>query len=219
MKSASKLIDDILTEVDDPSFTRPTVLGHLNSCNVELADKILLPDLADGSGTITTLVDDNKVDVPATFHRNIYLAQNTDGTAISVYLSLPLMIGQLGAVTLGLGTVLSLCQIGKSIYYQKVPSSATDISIMFYRTPVAMADETDEYPDGLSNNQSFEECFFHYGCWKLFKTIEQGVEGNKTDTLFHEQEYKKYRNELKLQCRKFTGAQASMPLTQKVETF
>lgn len=218
MKSASKLIDDILDEIQDPAFTRETILGHINSCNQELADKILLPDLADGSGTITTAIDANKVAVPATFHKNIYLAQQ-DESPVLVYLSLPLMIGQLGAFNLDSGNVTSICNVGQYIYYQNVPSTGVDIDLAFYRVPVGMIDATDSYPDGISNNQNFEDCMFHYGCWKAFKTIEDGIEGAKVNTVYHGQEYMRYRNELKLQCHKFTGPQSQMPLTQKVDTF
>ena len=99
--NGTEIVTEIIEIVDDPYYSdRQTILKYANQSLLDLAGKLLLPDLQDGYDTVTTGIDSFIVNCPSTFLKNLYLAQ-VDGVPIDVHEDLGSMVLALGGLCQG----------------------------------------------------------------------------------------------------------------------
>jgi len=194
--NAEEIIDEIILKVDsdDVEDDREQVLKLINRAHGYLTNHILLPGLADGFATVSTVVDDYKVDMPDDYSRGLFLARtNVNGfekdltivetlaEIVSVYPNL--------SFTADIGSVNIVAAQRNTLYYYMVPSTVTEIGLFYHRKPTPMEDVYTSYPDGLTetgvDDEAWNEALIYYACWKLFAKIEQGLEGKKIDTSYN----------------------------------
>jgi len=208
--NAANLIDDVLAEIsDEQDTTRAEVLSRLNKAQLAVAGKILMPDLADGNTSVLSVLGSSEADMPADFHRHIFMAQ-IDNYPVRTYLSFPLFLQEFNSLSDDAGDIIGIVTKGLKLIYQGVPSDATTIALQYYRLPVDMTDVSTSYPDGISNSEEYVMCLFHYACWKLFARVEDYTEA-KHDTMYHKKEYQDYLVELGHACSKLNGPEVIMP--------
>ena len=218
MLSTNLLIDDVANIILDPDVTRTVFLQRLNAANLAIADELLLPDLSDGSDTLTTTTTGYSVSLPSDFHKNIVMASIND-ESVRVYLSFPLMLNRMGKISTTAGDVTAVCTKGGSLVYQRVPAVSVDIDILYYRLPVAMTDADDSFPDGVSNSVDFENCLKYHASWKSWEIKEDGMEGQKVNTAYHKSMYEESLLRLRRYISRYTGPQASLPKSAAQDLF
>lgn len=195
--------------VDGSGFTDAEILAKLNDAQLAIAEKVFLPDLADGTANITATTGAMYANLPATYHKNIFLAKNTTTAAVvEVFDNIGVMARMLGEYPeiTNEGDATAITIHASRVLYQRVPTSSQTIALMFYRLPVAMTDASNSYPDGLSgsrtaNQEAFDRALVHHAAWKFFEKIEQGMEGRKVDTDYHKGEFTSAMMNLENVCR------------------
>jgi hypothetical protein len=204
--NAEQLIAEVADIVQDSSYSNEAILHCLNRGQVAVAGAILLPGLADGYGTVTTSVSEYSVALPADFHRELFHAQ-VDGLPVKVYRNMGVMIHDLEKITAQAGQLVAVCPNAGNLLYQKVPSTAREVELFYYRLPTAMDDEDDNSrPDGLSMQagvalEHFGFALVHYAAALIFDRIEDGIEGQKVNTLSHREQYAGRLEEMRLHVR------------------
>lgn len=182
--NAEELIDDVVDIIID-GFDRDWILRRLNLGMTAIAGRVLLPGLADGSATVTTLVDDHQVALPADYHRHIYLA-TVAGTKVVVTANVGLLRDFGFVLDNTVGPVLAVSTNAGKLVYQQVPSVATDIPLRYYRKPLLMTDSPTSFPDGLVGceeiSEQIDKALVGYVCSEVFSRKEQGLEGSTPDT-------------------------------------
>ncbi|MFV0437499.1 MAG: hypothetical protein ACK5PS_08935 [Desulfopila sp.] len=187
--NGSELVDEVLDIVSDPSITRDKALGMLNRGMSYVAGQVLLPGLATGVGRVTTSIGQNSSPLPADYQREIFWAR-VAGEPVAIYANLGVMLADGFSLELQAGRVLAIVPNGGDLIYQLTPTEPTDIDIRYYRLPIPMQDKRSSMPDGLGNSpgmiDAYDQTLIHYGCWRLYERIEQGLEGGKVDSQYHE---------------------------------
>ena len=207
--NAVELIEEVSDIIDDPSYSSVVFLRYLNQAELALAGELLLPDLADGFGTVDTDPAAFSVALPADYHKGLFHAQ-CDGVEIGVLKNLKSLAARFGSLTVEAGDVAAVAVNGKKLLYLKVPAEATAVELFFYRKPVAMTESGESNPDGFVDNDDFDWALIHHACWKIFSKIEQGVEGAKVGSRYHEDQFNDKRDELDVQCYR-VGKSTSSP--------
>jgi hypothetical protein len=182
MATGSEIAEIVLNIVQDPSLDEDSVLAKLNECAKWLSRVLVLPSL-DTKSIVTTVTNDHSVSLPVDFQRNLYSAD--DGTSINgigILNSRTQMLDYCGGNLSKSGRVRYVAAVGTKLLYTQVPVVATTITLGYQRKPTTIRGGTqiDLLPDG------FEDIFTNYACWKLYETIEQGMEGQKVDTQYYQ---------------------------------
>ena len=72
--------------------------------------------------------------------------------------------------------VYDVCVRGASLYHQGIPATADTLDLHFYRKPVAMAENTDDEPDGIPEHLQ-EDLLVSFASWDIYKEIEEDISG------------------------------------------
>lgn len=187
--NAVELIAEVAGTILEPSYDDAAILALLNRGQLACASRMLMPGLADGSGSINTVTDGNTIALPETFHRELFAA-TVSGDAVRLYDNKAIMLMDVGHEVTRAGDVVACCVSNRSLFYMDRPAAPVAIDLSFYRKPVAMTLSAQSYPDGTQGeSEIYDSILISYACWKIFARIEQGLEGGKTDTLYYKNEF------------------------------
>jgi hypothetical protein len=199
------LADDVLRILQDPSYSYDDVLSLFNDCLMDLAGEFLLPDL-DTWEDIETDPNTDHVRLPVNFMKNLRYAHSTTyNRKIKRYGGLS-QLYRLFSTLDQTGRVLGVCAQGRDLYYQRVPSSAETIRINYYRFPDRLNTRFDK-PTCLPMHL-VKPLLVNYALKELYNEIEDGIEGQKINTVKHETEYDKHRVKLLM----FVGPEQREPV-------
>lgn len=188
--NAEELIEAVVDIIQDDSIEGEEILSYLNLGQLAIANRVLLPGLADGHATLSTVLDDFMVSLPTDYHRGLFLAQSDD--------SIPTVVKTMGDIVTVTGMPLSkdtgsavniVAAQARKFVYQPVPEAGAEVEIFYHRKPIPMTESNKSFPDGLSadssGNDDADQALIYYACWRSFAKIEQGLEGAKVDTKYY----------------------------------
>lgn len=194
MATVEKLIETVARKVDDDGYSDSVIVDFLNDGLLDVASRVLLPVL-ETDDVVTTVLDENTVALPGDFHRNIFAASPVIGTKI------PIRVlnseGQMKRKYIRLdnsGDVAHVAMHKGQLIYQPIPVIAEEITIFYYRVPDELADDDDTGLAALP--PVFHKMLVDYACQQIFSEIEDGIDGKKVNTLYHEGRYEKFIVEL-----------------------
>lgn len=186
MATLEELRENIQFVVDDDTYSSDRINALINSCCRYCASKVLLADL-ESSGVFSTEVGTASVSIPTTwnFSRNLYscTVQDTDKITILPSVSDLLEIYPNYETDLIEGDIEYVVIKGSSIIYYPVPAEVTTVNAKFYIAPTKLSKNKDVptwFPEG-----THEELIENYVLWKIFSTVEAGIEGPKKDTEYY----------------------------------
>lgn len=188
--NANELIAVVIGAVHNPDFNVPAdILKYINGSQRRIADILLLPDLRDGSASVSTVVNAMEANLPATFHKNLFHAR-VAGTDIDVFKDVLSMSMVRGGLSLDTGTVEAIALKKGKLVYQPVPTAITAIETYYYRLPIPMTISDISFPDGSYGNDDFDWAIIHDTCAKIFNEIESDLDVVKINTNKHEALFK-----------------------------
>ena len=180
--------DSVMDVVQDASYTYADILELFNECLLEIAGELLLPDL-EVWDDIYTDAHQNHCRLPANYHRNLRYAHSiSHNREVKVYGSRSQLSRKFGKLN-QVGQVIGIAPQGRWLFYQRVPSNAETIQIQYWRFPKRLESRHDK-PDCIPWHLA-KPLLKHYACKELFSEIEDGQDGNKTNTSYHEKRYAK----------------------------
>lgn len=197
--TVAELIEEILGTVDDEEYINTDVLKFLNRCNIRLAGTLDTPDLAT-VGNIDTVIGQNFTNLPSDYFKGLNQWFNptcyntTTNDRIKIFGSRRLVdkkfriLDQTGAIT-------AVALYGRTLYYQKIPEAVQTLQISYFKRPDELTVDG-QFPAYIPEGY-IHELFFNYACSYLFSPIEDGIEDEKTNTMFHKGEFNIAWNELK----------------------
>ncbi|WP_027389234.1 hypothetical protein [Chrysiogenes arsenatis] len=220
-----EMIDDIADIVNDPGYSsEDDILPFVNRAIIKIASRVLLPDLAtsevistvaetvvttdEDTGEVTeSLAYNHRVLLPENFMRYLYRVEPEESSrqAIRFYKSpqdfLSDCRGDIGRLVT---SVSAATMLAKYLLYVGTPKEPQLIRLHFYRKPDALVDLGDT-PDYLP--EFAHESIIHAACHRIYERIEDGIEGQKTNTLYYEQKFEQGIAELE----KFAKLHAPRP--------
>ena len=185
--------DEIVTRVHnsvlDPDLNATETLKTVNRGLLDLCEHVLFTILQD-EATVTATPSSSTVALPATFHRNLFLAyDDTNSRDVAVLFSIKQLQRRYPGDPTRTGRVSAVAHDNENLHYRRRPSVDVDLIISFYRKPTILTGSGTPDCFGPRAQEYGEEALYHYTCWKLWAMIEDGVEGQKVNTGYHKNEY------------------------------
>lgn len=229
MATASELIANVRRLIQDDSYGDEIILGFLNEGITEIAawdnddpklglvGNILLPAL-ETSAVVTTSLTDPFVSLPANYGKNLYKVTFADQVSpIDILSNMRVMLEQWDDALTHEGPVEDVTVVGGRLYYQPIPTEATELTLWFYRLPTLLAnfdpsgentgfmdsgdttfqgDDDTGFIDALSDDipnclpdHLHKSLLVSYAAKEIFNEIEDGIEGRKINTERYEGKY------------------------------
>jgi hypothetical protein len=190
MVTQAELIVEVTRIIQDPSYTEPIQLTFINQAIQDIAGDplVFLPDL-ETQGNVTTSTALSYVALPDTFQKKLFDCYNTTRHRHErIYGSLEDLQRRFSRLDQN-GRIYGVAIRGSNLHYQRIPATAETLQLHFYRPPVDMT-EDDDTPDGLPAHLA-RPLVVHHACAAIFSEIEQDLQGQKVNTLYHEGEANK----------------------------
>lgn len=186
-ETVAEVVIRVLRKIQEDAITAADVVTALNICNVDIASRILITDLAAVS-EVTFIADQNTIALPDDYHRNLSHGYNkTTSSSVMVRDSRRLIDKNINILDMT-GNVLIIAPDNRNLYYQKVPPSNQEGYIYYHRLPDDLT-ISGNFPDYIQHN-FVHSLYFHYASYYLYDNyLEDGKEGEKVNTLYHEDKY------------------------------
>jgi len=184
MATGSELALQIQDIVLEDQYGEEEILTTLNRCASFLSTKFVLPSL-DQQGTVNTSTTGWNVAAPEDFQRNMYYAVDSSGRPLSILDSRKQMLQYCGGNVAQTGSKIErVAVVGSTLLHWPVSVEVEPLTLFYQRKPteITLGEEVDILPAGYADSDTL---FINYACWKLFETIEQGLEGQKVDTNYY----------------------------------
>ena len=189
--NTQSLLDMIQKKMqDDAGFNRSThLLPLLNEGLLFTARQRPLPELRTEE-TITTVEDQNQVDLPENYHTHLFAVYNEDKKKpCRLCYNLNTLNRMYGNDANTQGAVEAVATEGDAIiHYRRIPDDPEDLRLTFYEKPPLLVDSEESIPKCLPFALR-RQILVNYVLWQVFESIEDGVEGQKIGTQYHASEY------------------------------
>jgi len=148
-----------------------------------------LPDLYDFD-TVATSTSNPYASLPSDYQRHLFMVVDETGYQVyppkgGDYYAFALFLKQAVKKDLSqAGSVFVACVKGSRLYYQGIPSTSKDLTVHFYRKPIAMSDDADTV-DGIPDHLQ-KRLIQHYVAKEVFgEGIEDGEDSRGTGHKYH----------------------------------
>lgn len=175
------LIARVAQAVKDSSFTDAEVLSRLNDWYKQVCHVFCLADL-EASDTISfTAGGDTFAPLPDNYHHDLWhIDPVTKTEPIKVMTSLHSLQRMYGPDEAG-GSIYHAAVDGSVLHVRPAPTQDQDVTVFYYAIPDALEDDADSVPVGIPDHLH-EKVLTSRVITDLFDIIEDGVDGNKTNT-------------------------------------
>lgn len=189
-----ELIAEVQTVIQDSAFTDSMITSTLNRGMQTITKGVILPGRYQVTpplpdlytiDTIDTNLGSGVCDLPTDFNRNLIQVLNADKKSIEIYSSFLKFIND--NPEQNDGAVRIVTQHGNRLLYRDIPSVAETLTVHYYASPtelVVSTDKPDVIPEALQ-----KPLLVGFACADIFNVIEDGIEGQKINTAFWNNEY------------------------------
>ncbi len=189
-----KLITEVQNVIQDNAWTDAMITTLLNRGLVVVASGIILPEkyqltppLPDlyATDTVTTELLSGICDLPDDFNRDLVQVVNSDNEDIKRYDSFRKFL--LEHPEQDSGDVRVCARHGNRLLYRDIPTVQESLTVHYYRDPDELESSDDE-PDCIPLVVQ-KPLLVGYACSQIFNMIEDGIEGQKINTAFWNNEF------------------------------
>lgn len=205
MATGGELIERVQKIYQDGSYDDDEVLVFLNEGlqAVAFSEDVFLPTL-DTSAELETVLNAEVADLPANCSEGFYSA--FIGTQeLTVHNSWTEMKRTV-AMESQAGTVTNVSAKADELYYFPVPEEVETITIFYYRAPTELRESTEPDCFTVKTRAVGESALVAYALIRIFEAIEDGMEGQKVNTLYWEKQYERSMTRLKSMIRSGVSA-------------
>lgn len=199
--TATELIAQVSGIVQDTSYTSADILSLINQGRGEIAAEVDLPKLQ-ASATVTTTDDASTVALPTDYHKGLFWVgsvayQCRIGRKKGDYHNLLTFMERYSTLD-EVGQIVAVCVDGDNLLYQGMDDDS--LLLKYYKeieTIVAAPTGTQitgpvELPSHLHSPLLVSYC-----CREIYSEIEDGIEGQKVNTMYWDAKFNRAMNSLK----------------------
>lgn len=201
----SEIYSEITETIQDTALTSDArKLSLVNMAVQRACRQSLLPELITTTVLTVPAETPGTIEMPDDYHHTLYRALNqTTWNLLNIRTGSKYLSEGFGssAATVRAYTT-DVAVHGLTLYFRPVCAHDQLFELWYYRKPVDLtALDINEEPDGLPD-------FLHhrlivaYALKEIFPLIEDGIEGQKVNTMYWNQEYAAGLQELEIYCRK-----------------
>jgi len=190
----SELTLEVNSIIQDNSWTEEMIEDLLNRALIAVSSGIILPGKFQlspplpalySTGTVQTILDSGSCPLPANFNRELIQVVNPKFEDIPINTSFVSFLKNNPKQEAG--QVRIVARNGLNLLYRDLPSSIETLTVHYYSQPTKMVlsgDIPDCIPEGLHKS-----LLVGYVCANIFNQIEDGIEGQKVNTIFWQKEF------------------------------
>lgn len=190
--------------IQDSAYNAEVVLGFLNNGILDVASwdnldsqagmigTILLPELESNEEVVTD-VDNPFVDLPSTYHKNLYqVTCNEQPSPIVILPNRKALLERWDGDLSHSGPVQDVAIAGSNLFYQPIPEEAINLTLWFYARPTLLIKHDPEDADDIPTCIPLEfhrDLLVNYAVKEIYDEIEDGIDGQKVNTKRYEGKY------------------------------
>lgn len=180
MANFAELVEETKFALQDAGdISEERVKLRLNESYQEITDETEIPSLKKMT-TVSTVPAQAWLNMPEGFSGRLRYVGNSDGKLNIVKGDLEGLI-ELFPLLDTVGDVTDVALQGTLLYYQGIPTAATDLVVLYYEdVPILEAD--DDTPDYLPEYLHID-LMVNHAAWKEYCRIEDGIEGIQVNVL------------------------------------
>jgi len=189
-----EIVDEVQSIVQDSAWTEAMIKTLINRGQTIVASGVILPGKYQLSpplpslyttAKISTVVDSGVCSLPSDFNRDLLQCVNEYDENIEIWPSFRKFLQK--NPEKNAGSVRICARNGLNLLYRDIPSEAETLTVHYYKSPTAMtldADEPSDIPEELH-----KPLLAGYAAAQIFNQIEDGIEGQKINTAFWNNEF------------------------------
>jgi hypothetical protein len=197
MPNLSDLIVTVRGILQDESFDEDRLITLFNTGIRRCAYLVRLPEL-ESFGSFETDPITTSVVIPEDwdYSRSLYDASTPTKQTISVLSSMGLLRSKEPTIDtqVKIGDIEFITVRKGYIVYTPSPSELTLVTCKFFKNPVPLVEDED-FPTCLPEHLQ-EPLLVNFALWKCFESIEDGIEGDKVNTVYYKNEFNEAIEEL-----------------------
>lgn len=176
--------DEVKVIVNDSGFSDDDIDSYINQAAIEAASQL---SLCSQKGIDTVLTDAEKSYVSLStidggFIGRLLRVYDSEGNKIYIANSLEELFDNYGSQN-ELGDIRAVCLDSNVLWYVKTPSTPVTLTILYYK-PIEILVDDDDTPNYFPAF-SHRNLLVHGACGLMFDIFEDGVDGNKVNTIYH----------------------------------
>jgi len=188
------LHNECLSVIDDVGYAAG-VDDMINAAVMSIAGGIRMPDRSlspplphlYAMGNVATVTGAAFVALPGDFQREVIAVFSaTQQREIPVSKSHIRFLKRYPSLSTP-GAVDAVSVKGGNLYYQGIPATPDTLHVHYHRMPTPM-EQDDDTPDGIPEHLQ-RSLIVHRVAWQVFDQIEDGIEGQKINTLYHQRRF------------------------------
>ena len=166
--------------LQDTSYDNDDLDEAINKTLLYVSTLVQLPSLKriDTINTVLSTAYVSLTTLTGGFDGNLRRVKNSDGDDVSIYPSLDLLMDE-GDMD-DEGDVEAVAVEGTVMWYRKIPASVETLTLLYYRSPSQLTDDSDipsDFPEGLHH-----KLFVNGSAWMIYDEIEDGIDEDKVNT-------------------------------------
>jgi hypothetical protein len=220
MFSVKELIDEIEEITNTSCHDRAKILKQLNKSLrfVASVEDLYLPDLLVYKRSINSFGGRGYCALPSDFHKKI-VSVRINNLPVKVHDSVASLRKAYEGILDDSGEILGVAAQGQKLFYQQVPVDQINIYLSYYRRPEELSDASGSFPEGITGVEQFDECLTAHASWKIYSKIEDGMEGQKVNTMYYKNEFYENLESLRNFCTRDAGPDATEPGSDPFQLF
>ena len=174
---------EVMNLCPDGSYDADTVDEYINQCLIYSAAEVAIPSLK-RLGVVTTVVGREYVSIGTiegyAFNGVLRRVSDSDGNEATIHENLEALMNRWPSMD-NTGDVTDVALEGNMLWYQKSPSVAENLTLVYYSNPdrlTADADTPEHFPEHLHR-----KLFVNGAAWMIWDQKEEGVDQQKPNTV------------------------------------
>ena len=198
MATLEDITSAVQASLQDDVYTTDKITKLANQCIMYCAARVLLPRL-EASGEVATILSTYEVEIPSSwsFMRNLYACCSEDNnTDIQVLNSITNLLEFYPNYKTDLteGDIEYVTVSNNHLIYYPIPATSFTLKNSFYIQPTLLVNDAD-IPYCLPYGTQ-EELIENFILQKAWSELEDGIEGPKTNTKYHQELFMQALDEL-----------------------
>lgn len=188
-----RLIERVSRAVDSCCESKHDIIEALNDGMAQVSSRVLIPELIQVRNVTFNAGLDSKP-VPSDYQRELFNCRdNANNKPISIFNSYSQLLAEFNGCSGPQGKIHGVAIQGRKLLVYQSPVDDYVLELHYYRKPDSITDNSGEE---VVLPQQFRKALIHYAAFTIYEDIENGIEGPKPNTDYHESQFERYMSML-----------------------
>lgn len=184
-----RLIERADKAIGSQCESKDDIIEAINEGMTQVSSRVLIPELIQVRNIIFSAGLNSRV-VPSDYQRELFDCRNVAiNKPISIFNSYSQLLAEFKGCGGSPGKIQGVAIQGRKLLAYPVPAEDYTLELHYYRQP---GNFTDNSYEEIVLPPQFRKALVHYAAFTIYEDIENGLEGPKPNTDYHESQFEKY---------------------------